>query len=382
MFNSHKILFVPEFDSFGGTRSYFKKMLSYYSSQNYDVVIALCEHQLDMEVENLIQKYGFSTYTIPSRNGVYTKYLKYFPVNLLYDIFSILPLYIKEKPDMIVVSNGTPGMFIGLILFPVCFLYTFHTYPLKDKIFVQTYLQKLFTSIFLNERKIIHTVSEYSKIQILNYWVPKEKSKFIKVIYNSTGFKEINRKVSYAHEKRHLILTLGHVIWYKSPKLWIEVAKNVLGNILDCPVDFVWAGDGPLLTECRLAAKETGFDGIKFIGFKDDVEDLFRNSTIYFQPSLLESHGISVVEAMAHGLPCVVSNVGGLPESVVNGETGFVCTQDDVNSYVSKIIRLLKDDELRENFGHRGKLRYSDLFSEEVHYAKMMHLYHDLLYDD
>ena len=375
-----KILLVPEFSSYGGTRSYFIYLLEFYSSQNYDVVIALSNSQLDNNTKSLIKKYKYGIYIIRERKAGLTQFLDFFPFNVFSDILTILPIYLKEKPDMIVVSNGTPGMFIGLILFPVRFMYVFHTYPLKSKIIGLSSTQKLFLDLYLKPKKILLTVSEYSKKQLLKFWVPRKKSKNIHVIYNSA------KKTSFVEGVNHnknidiyRVLTLGGVNWYKNPKLWIEVSQKVIKQKPNIHLEFIWAGEGELLEECKDLADQIGSEAVKFIGYQENVDSLYNKSAIYFQPSLLESHGISVVEAMAHGLPCITSNAGGLPESVVNGETGFTCPPNDVECFISQIIKLLDDDKLRDEMGQCGKLRAETLFSEEVQEEKMINLYTSLL---
>ena len=380
MCNMSKILLVPEFSSFGGTRSYFIYLLKFYSSQSYDVAIALSKYQLDNEIKSLLKHYKCRVYIIRERRTGLKRFLRYFPLNLFFDILTIFPIYLKEKPNMIVVSNGTPGMFIGLILFPVRFIYIFHTYPLNSKIIGLSSTQKLFLNLCMNTHKILATVSEYSKKQLLAFWVPEKKSKSIRVIYNSakkTSFVEgMNRNKNI---DVYRVLTIGHVTWYKNPKLWIEVSQKVIKQKPNMHLEFIWAGEGDLLEECRDLISQIGSEAIKFIGYHENVDSLYNKSAIYFQPSLLESHGISVVEAMAHGLPCVTSDAGGLPESVVNGETGFTCPPDYVECFVSRIIKLLDDDKLRDKMGQSGKLRAETLFSGEVQEKKMISLYTSLL---
>lgn len=380
MFGGNKILLVPEFDSYGGTRSYFIYLLKFYFSQNYDVAIALSKFQLDNEIESIIKKYKYRVQIIPERRAGLKRFLCFFPLNLVFDIPIMLPIYLKEKPNMIVVSNGTPGMFIGLILFPVKFMYVFHTYPLKSKIIGLSSIQKLFLNLFMNANKILVTVSEYSKKQILSYWAPTGKSNYIHVIYNST------RKTSFVESISHnenanvsRVLTLGHVTWYKNPRLWIEVSQKVIRRRPNMHVEFIWGGEGDLFEGCKDMVNQIGLESIKFIGYLKNVDPLYKKSAMYFQPSLLENHSISVIEAMAHGLPCVTSETGGLPESVVNGETGFTCPPDNVECFVSQIIKLLDDDKLRYKMGQSGKLRAETLFSEDAQDEKMINLYTSLL---
>jgi len=381
MCNMSKILLVPEFSSFGGTRSYFIYLLKFYSSQNYDIAITLSKYQLDNEIKSLLKHYKYRIYIIRERRTGLKRFLRYFPLNLFFDILTIFPIYLKEKPDMIVVSNGTPGMFMGLLLFPVKFLYIFHTYPINHKIIGLISIQKLFLNLCMNTNKILVTVSEYSKKQLMTFWVSGKKSNSIRVIYNSakkTSFVEgINRNKNI---NVYRVLTIGHVTWYKNPKLWMEVSQKVIIQKPNMHLEFIWAGEGDLLEECKDLVDHIGLEeSIKFIGYQENVDSLYNKSTIYFQPSLLESHGISVVEAMAHGLPCVTSDAGGLPESVVNGETGFTCPPHDVECFVLEIIKLLDDDILREKMGKSGKLRAETLFSEEVQEKQMTSLYTSLL---
>lgn len=380
MCNTKKILLVPEFSSFGGTRSYFIYLLKFYYSQNYNVAIALSKYQLDNEIKSLLKHYNYRVYIIREWKIGLKRYLCYFPLNLFFDILTIFPIYLKEKPDMIVVSNGTPGMFIGLILFPIKFIYVFHTYPLNSKIVGLSGIQKLFLNLCINTNKMLITVSKYSKKQLLAFWVPKVKNNYIRVIYNSakkTSFVErINRNEDI---NVYRVLTIGHVVWYKNPKLWIEVSQKVIIQKPNMHLEFIWAGEGILFEECKDLVNQIGLKSIKFIGYHKNVDSLYNKSTIYFQPSLLESHGISVIEAMAHGLPCVTSDAGGLPESVVNGETGFTCPSDGIKCFVSRIIKLLDDDILREKMGKSGKLRAESFFSEEVQEKQMIDLYTSLL---
>lgn len=375
-----KILLVPEFGSFGGTRNYFMHLLEFYSSRNYDIAIALSKYQLDNEIKSLLKHYKYRVYIIREWRTRLKRFFCHFPLSLFFDILTIFPIYLKEKPNMIVVSNGTPGTFIGLLLFPVRFIYIFHTYPLKSKIIGLSSMQKLFLNLCMNTNKILVTVSEYSKKQLLLLWVPEKKSNFIRVIYNSakkTSFVErINRNENI---NVYRVLTIGHVAWYKNPKLWIEVSQKVIIQKPNIHLEFIWAGDGILFEECKDLVNQMGLGTIKFIGYHKNVDSLYNKSTIYFQPSLLENHSISVIEAMAHGLPCVTSDAGGLPESVINGKTGFTCPSGDIKCFVSRIIKLLDDDALREKMGKSGKLRAETFFSEEVQEKRMIDLYASLL---
>jgi len=139
-------------------------------------------------------------------------------------------------------------------------------------------------------------------------------------------------------------------------------------------------GDGELLAPMREMVKTLGLeDRILLPGFVTDPYTWYEKSQVYFQPSFRESHGIAVLEAMSHGIPCVVADTGGLPESVINNETGFVCSPGDVTCFADSILALLGDPELHGRMGLAGRLRTKEYFSEPEQEQKIVALYDHLL---
>jgi len=128
----------------------------------------------------------------------------------------------------------------------------------------------------------------------------------------------------------------------------------------------------------RNKIKKANISKIKFLGFQENVAELYNQSDIYFQPSLMESHGIAVVDAMMMGLPCVVSNAGGLPESVSHEKTGYIVDPNDTDTMVEKILNLLEDENVRKSMGEAGKERYKIKFSQE-RWIKEMTAFHEHL---
>ena len=110
--------------------------------------------------------------------------------------------------------------------------------------------------------------------------------------------------------------TIGHVVGYKNPEVWLESAKRILSYRSD--TKFVWLGEGTMLDAMRQQVTQQGYDDrVSFEGVQDNVGEYLATATIYFQPSVIENHAISIIDAMASGLPCVASCVGGTPESIV-----------------------------------------------------------------
>jgi starch synthase len=104
-------------------------------------------------------------------------------------------------------------------------------------------------------------------------------------------------------------------------------------------------------------AAEPGVEVLGFVGDRGRIEDLYARASVYAMPSRFEPYGLSVTEAMAHELPCVVTRVGGLAEIVLDGETGLVVPPEDAGALAAALLRLLEDPDYATRLGHEGRSR-------------------------
>ena len=96
-----------------------------------------------------------------------------------------------------------------------------------------------------------------------------------------------------------------------------------------------------------------------------DIMCFYQHADILINPSLSESFGISLIEAMANGRPVVASRVGGMQEILINGETGFFFEPGDADALAEKTITLLKNPDMRKSMGMAGRQRVQELFTWE-----------------
>lgn len=121
----------------------------------------------------------------------------------------------------------------------------------------------------------------------------------------------------------------------------------------------VWiAGEGPLRTSLahEHATLELG-ESVRFLGFREDVTDLLRAADLFVISSYLEGLGTSILDAMAAGLPVVATRVGGIPEAVVDGETGVLVPPSDPQALGEALSALAGDPERRARLGVEGRRR-------------------------
>lgn len=119
-------------------------------------------------------------------------------------------------------------------------------------------------------------------------------------------------------------------------------------------------GRGPDRVELESLVGRLGLtDVTRFTGRvpHDDVPTYLNQLDVYVAPSRMqsESFGVAVLEASACAVPVVVANVGGLPEVVNHGETGFIVEPDDVDGFASAVLRLIDNPDLRDRMGEAGR---------------------------
>ena len=128
-------------------------------------------------------------------------------------------------------------------------------------------------------------------------------------------------------------------------------------------VKLLLVGDGPDRVPTERKARELGvYDDIRFLGKQDPIEEILSIADVFLMPSGSETFGLAALEAMACEVPVVASDVGGLPELIVDGETGFLCPLDDVDALTECTKRLLHDDDLHDEMAAAARRRAVETF--------------------
>src|SRR4029079_7219446 len=118
----------------------------------------------------------------------------------------------------------------------------------------------------------------------------------------------------------------------------------------------VMVGDGAERTNLEHRARCLGvYDKCIFVGKQPNIVDYLSASDVLLLPSEQESFGLAALEAMACEVPVIASRVGGLPEVVTDGETGFLSEVGDVDKMANDAAKLLSDESLRREMGKRAR---------------------------
>jgi len=125
-------------------------------------------------------------------------------------------------------------------------------------------------------------------------------------------------------------------------------------------------GNGPSWEDLTRLADELGLhEKVFFYGMRHDVPEVLKLLNIFVLPSIFEGISNTILEAMAVGIPMVVSRVGGNPELVVDGETGYLVPKQDIDALTVALERYIVNQDLMRSHGSAGRRRALDMFSLE-----------------
>ena len=206
---------------------------------------------------------------------------------------------------------------------------------------------------------VILAVTQFSLDKLILLGFPKEDIITIPVGTDGSLFK---RKQPIKENTILKIVFIGRLIELKGPQLIPDIARKML-ELGFSNFEFWIIGEGELRTE--IIEKSKGIeDKIKLLGYKSpmEVRNIVEDSHILIYPGIAdkegreENQGMITQEAMFMQLPVIVSKIGGVPEAVIDGETGFVCQPGDIMEFAKKTVLLCKNANLRKSMGDKGYL--------------------------
>ncbi len=159
---------------------------------------------------------------------------------------------------------------------------------------------------------------------------------------------------------------LMHVSNFRPVKRVCDVVSVFAGVAERMPARLIMIGDGPERQRAIERAQALGVaDRVVFLGKHGAVEEILPCADLFLLPSETESFGLAALEAMGSGVPVVVSNAGGLPEVVPDGEAGYLLEPGDVDGMRDGAIDILSDPDRWMAFSKAGRAVAVERFSAE-----------------
>ncbi len=220
-------------------------------------------------------------------------------------------------------------------------------------------------------RSLCEQTHQYFNIQkhieiIYNFFLPEEEL---------IGHKPMRMRYLDGEEK-----LLIHASNYRAVKrvedvilIFLEVKKQLKCKLL-------LLGTGPGIEEIRKMVHEYHLEKeVFFIGKSRDIDSYIASADLFLLPSSQESFGLAALEAMAYGVPVIASNVGGLPELIESGQTGFLEPVGDTKAMAADALRLLTDQTLYEKISKNAQEIARTKFSVDTILPKYVSYYERVL---
>lgn len=270
------------------------------------------------------------------------------------------------NPDVVHISTPSPLGFFGLKYavkkgIPVLSIYHTHyisyiKYYFKHIRFlihpIESIVKKIYQK-FYNKCNVVYVPTNQMTLELKECGVQKEPLKLWQRGLNLKLFNSSIRDEAYMKNltgnNNPCLLFASRLVWEKNLETLFDIYDEVKKQKLE--LNFIIAGKGVAEEAARDRMKEAFFVGY----LKNEMmARVYASSDIFVFPSVSETYGNVVVEAMACGCVPVIAKGGGSQSLVIDGETGFLCEPENAVDYISKIKRLLADKELKKKMQIAG----------------------------
>ena len=240
----------------------------------------------------------------------------------------------------------------------------------------QSFMRPLIKKV-LKDADVVLAVSNALREEIINTKIPNIRKK-VKLHWNAVDIdkfkttkenedkfkKELVQEFNIAADKP-IILFVGNLIKRKNVDLLLEAKKE-----MDTDAYLVIVGDGPLLEQLKAKVEKEHLDNVYFTGSRRDVEDIIPSCDLLVLPSLSESFGLVLIEALACGKPVIGSNVGGIKE-IITEDVGLLINPNDSKDLANAIDRIFSDKDLMEKFKSNARNRAKDFAEVKLPYDEL-----------
>jgi len=158
---------------------------------------------------------------------------------------------------------------------------------------------------------------------------------------------------------------LCHVSNFRPVKRIMDVLAVFERVAQKVPSRLIMVGDGPDRSKAEAYCRDHGLrDRVFFLGNVPNLEEIVGSADVFLLPSDAESFGMAALEAMASEVPVIGTRTGGMPEVVVDGESGYLFSVGDIAGMSDCAVEILSDEELRRKLGKRGREVAVERFDE------------------
>ena len=205
-------------------------------------------------------------------------------------------------------------------------------------------------------------------------------NKEIHTVYNFVDervyFKHNNSELKNYYQIKEDEKVIVHISNFRPVKRISDIIYSFANINKKLPSKLLLIGDGPELTvACKLVKELSLSEDVLFLGNQRHVAEILSISDLMLLLSEKESFGLVALEAMACGVPVVGTNIGGIPEVIEHGKTGFVCQVGDIDSVVHHCLEILTNSSVQQMMSEQSIIRVQNYFSSQLIVSQYEQIY-------
>lgn len=343
-----KIMQVIPYFCFGGAETMCENLCYALKTMGHTVEV-VCLYDLQTPISRRMEQRG-----IPLR------YLGKKPGLDLSMIPKLTALMRQEKPDVVhthlnVIKYAAPAAHMAGVKRCV---HTVHNVADQE---AEGRLQKVSNRFFFHHGWAVPVaLSPLVRDTIVSFYALQPEQ--VPMVYNGIDLCRCQPKQDYSLVKEPVLVHIGRFNEQKNHFLLLDAFAQILQEIPGCRLRLL--GDGELEEAVKDYARQKNLESrVEFLGSREDVSAWLHDADVFVLPSKYEGMPMTLIEAMATGLPIVASAVGGVPDMIANGESGLL-TAPEAQAVSKAVVELLQDAQLRRKLG-TAALAQSSRFGAE-----------------
>ena len=280
--------------------------------------------------------------------------------------------------------NGIVGEYLKAISIRGKYITSFHGYDVN--IYPTRVGENVYKDLF-EKGDVFICNTNFTRERLIELGCNEKKIIILPVGLRIGRFKFSVRRVQ---EKEPIkILTVARLVEEKGHRYAIEAVSELIRKHTN--LQYIIAGDGPVKSELDDLVSKLGIGRhVKFLGAVDQNEalELYQQAHIFILPGVIgrnggtEGQGLVLQEAQAVGLPVISTSIGGIPEGVLDGKSGFLVPERDVDALTERLQYLIEHPELWPELGRCGRKFVEEKYDIEVLNSKLVSIYDALLTDN
>lgn len=331
-----KVLEIIGDSTLAGAPRHFLALLKNLDLQKFELLAISPSGPLAGEIRNLRREIRLET--IPMRSRFDTHAIKKIRAHIK-----------RAKPDLIHIHGTRAGSLgrLAAIGLKIPVIYTEHLWTKNYRLSFLNHGLQLSALWFLDMFTDLNiAVSQAVKDFMVESQISRPEK--IEVIYN--GIEMPTKKARIFEENKITLGTVGTLNYHKGIQYLISAMPEVVKEFPEARLEII--GEGIYKSKLQALARKMRLAKlVNFTGFVKDIEKEMLDFDVYIQPSISESFGLAIVQAMSLGIPIVATSTGGIPEVVTAGKSGILVPAGKPRALAEAILGLLRDHKKAKSMG-------------------------------